>query len=346
MLKTLLFPTTIPQQHTIRQLLLFFDEVFQYAPAEDSIAPQKALENFHHYAPVPFAERLDAFQRLFNSIKKNRAEYYGGGLSQLSQKAAIDLDEAAVWQLIKTLSPKEVQSKSYETLDQARLFLKLAEIFDQEEHEIRQELSTISHKNRALLEELKGELEELEEIDLHLPPSPTAAASPEMLTRAWGHLFLADRQAADFWILTTSRETFEYVSDHASPLINHTPENLLSLHIPDITAYSEDIFTGKHAEWKKNLRDLCKSFEEKLHEAALKGCSPNNSLAPALMSWNEHTRKHFAGSSNAMQIDFYLFPQTLRQLFMKIVKTGSLQEPESTASAHAIIAVLQPAPEG
>ena len=160
---SLILPNTIPDETTIRQLLLFSGSIFQFAPAEDSIN-NEVITKFHnkfiHYAPVPFGDSLESFQNFFNDLTSHRAEYYSGALSHLSAGISTDIDESSVWQLIHSFAKQtSSEEESAQTLMHARLLLKLAEIHDIEESEINAAISEVDSQVNQVMSELKNERE-------------------------------------------------------------------------------------------------------------------------------------------------------------------------------------------
>jgi hypothetical protein len=227
-------PSTIPEEAAIRQLLLFSDAVFQYAPAEDSVktATASAFNNdYTHYPPAPLADKLETFQKFFKDLTAHRAEYYAGGLSHLSSGLVTDVDESSVWRLINQLAEATASQLQAETLMHARLLLKLAEIQHREENEINAALSAVDSQMDQIFSELQNE--EGKQIDEVLPVETHPKNNNQLqLLKAWFHLFGADQTTNTYAVIATDYETYNTLNEYASTLISPQQNILCRLVIP------------------------------------------------------------------------------------------------------------------
>jgi len=344
---TLILPDTIPQEDSLRQLLLYFETIFLYAPAEDipEGLPVEFRRLYRHYAPVPFGEALQNFQQLIRDMTGNRAEYYGGGLSAMSAKVNA-VDEESVWRLIARLSPQAVHDTRHETLLQARLLLRLAEVRDQEEKEIERTLAEIEGKSQSMLH---GLTEEDEEEDIELPALAPAdrQQSDDALQkrlRAWAHLFLADERMANHWLIGTTPEVLAILADYASNTMNVGPNRLLSLPLPVasvVMGLPPETYLQERRAWRQEASACLAALAVGLKGAATTGAfKDGESLREQLTLWQQKIPAW--GGEPRATLDLYLLPVSLAGIFAKIAKV-SVPESGIAALPYGLVAVIRPA---
>ena len=323
----LLPPITIPEDRLLRQLMLFFDEIFLYAASEDGCDDNLYTQNhlLKHYAPLPFAEDLEKFQNLIKDIKKNRAEYYSGGLFSMSA-AANHLDENAVWQLVTDiLSPESKDDKHAKIMLEARLILRLAEIATSEEEEISIELDKANLLAESLLDELKNK-------ETHTTNTPRLSSAVAMnipkLIRAWAYLFLSDKEVKQPWIVTTaSLDVFEMLADYYSVNLNEQPEKICSMTLPEFSMNdTASEYLDKRDEFRKSsvADDGCRNavlddFENLLKQASWEGVD-RLALKKVETSWQEMAAP-LNEDANYQKVNFYLFQGvSLPEIFSRVTK--------------------------
>lgn len=343
---SLILPATIPQEESIRQLLLYFETIFLYSPTEDigEQLPAELRSLCCHYAPVPFGDGLHNFQELLRDMTTNRAEYYGGGLSALSTKASA-VDEESVWRLISRLSPQAANSAQHETLLQARLLLRLAEVRDQEEKEIERTLALIDGKSQAMLQGLtEGDEEESAEVPAlaALPDRQQSDDTLQKRLRAWAHLFLADNRMENHWLVSTTPEVLAILADHASRQMNEGPNRLLSLPLPgaSIMDLTPEAYLQERRAWRQETSACLAALAVGLKGAAATGTfGVGGSLGEQLAAC--HQKMPSWGDEPQARLDLYLLPVSLAWLFAKIAKVEA-QEAGSSILPHGLVAVIRP----
>ncbi len=350
-ISSFILPTTIPQKGALRQLLLFFDEIVMYAPAEDCIDPKnKIIDGLRHYAPIPFGSELDKFQQLIANILKSPAEYYGGGISALSSKLTTDLDESAVWRLINHLSPENAATnKEDETRFQARLLLKLSEVLKEKGDRIDLDLHSIESRSDTLMSKLRGEDSDREERKDKIIQGIKPATSDPRLLKAWSYLYITELEQKTSpndpttpWLISPSLEDFEYISDHASSLLNDSPKRLFSLELPSssINDLSDDEY--KKLRNKFLATNLTREpILETLWQAAQTGKFPlGEQFNDHLKDWGNAIFSHHNNHQPFSTLEFYLLPASLPEIFCRITKT-SLPQTTITYPAHGIAAIFR-----
>jgi len=343
---TLILPDTIPQEDSLRQLLLYFETIFLYSPMED--IPERLPLEFRslcrHYAPVPFGEALQNFQQLIRDMTANRAEYYGCGLSAISAKANA-VDEESVWRLISRLSPQAANNARHETLLQARLLLSLAEVRDREEKEIELTLAEIDGKGQSMLH---GLTEEDEEEDVEMPSfsSEDRQQSDEALEkrlRAWAHLFLADERMGNHWLVSTTPTVLAILADYASTQMNVGPNRLLSLPLPGaaVMSLTPAAYLRERREWRQETSASLAALAVGLKGAATTGAFiGGEAIREQFITY--HQKMPSWGGEPQATLDLYLLPVSLTGLFAKIAKVP-VPESGTPLLPYGLVAVIRPA---
>lgn len=342
-LSPLIVPATIAQEDIIRQLLLYCDTVFLYAPAENSHLdlPTELNPLCQQYAPVPFNELLTNFDQLIREMTTHRSEYYGGRLSSLSAQTSA-VDEESVWRLIKRLNPGTINTAQQETLFQARLLLKLAEIRDQEEQDIVRTLASLDSQNLALLHGLTaGEDDDAAEIGSllqHNQQQPEDYLNNRL--KAWANLFLADPRMEDHWLLAAPQNILAVLTDYATTRINESPTLILSLPLPQtslIMALSPAQYLDQRSAWQTATNECLALVRSAITTAAQTG----DLIDRAALEQELHSQikqLNNWGKSEQESLDFWLLPLSLPRLFAKIARKT---EPSTTAQTlgHCVVAV-------
>lgn len=342
---TLIVPATIAQEDVIRQLLLYFEQVFLYTPTENNQQnlPPELNDLCQQYAPAPFGEFLTNFEKLIDDMTHNRAEYYGGGLSSLSSKARNTIDEESVWRLIKRLSSGTTNTAQQETLFQARLLLKLAEIRDQEEQEITQSLSSLDAQDQAMLRGLTyGEEEDTAELGVMASDNNQYPRGDSLDKRlqAWAHLFLADPRMEHHWLLAATPDVLSVLTDHATTSIDQKPALIISLPLPRASlmmGLSPAQYCVERSTWQAATAKCQSGVRTAVTSAATTGNLVESSAIEQEINSHLKQFKNW-GTSEQDSLDFWLLPLSLPRLFAKICRRP---EPPTTTEtmAHCVVAV-------
>lgn len=341
---TLILAATIAQEEAIRQLLLYFDRVFLYSPTEEvkSLLPPAFATLCLHQAPAPLGDGLAGFRQLLSDMTRHRSEYYGGGLSKISQ--ATQVDEESVWRLISRLAPQTATPGPEGAMMQARLLLALAEVRDQEEREIEETLTRIAGQGHSLLQGLthEGDDEDEEELALLLADHDRSQASDTLEKRlwAWAHLFLTDPRRTEHWLVTTTPEVMAILAEITTTRIDESPHRLLSLPLAGnaIMAPTAEAYLQERAAWRQTAAPCLTALA-----AALKGAARSGSTGPLdslQAEWNSCRRGSLPwGEQAGAALDLYLLPLSLPDLMAKLAKRPA---PVSDAAPlpHAVVAVL------
>ena len=386
LLSALLFPQTEPSVHDIGRLLFFFNTLSYYLPTESTTGDSYDHNLFKNlcngYVPAPLHKDLTRFNRLVREMENSRpddlARLFSSAISPLATGQIRDKDEASTGNVLSALQKddaKEAQAQHKERLWQARLILKLAEIHDRREIEVRKGLARVSSDEQKIFASLEGLSEEEDPDDPALFPDQETVGHPNgtveypenyslggssmllsLRIKAWAELFLADPSPnLPFSIVTTSPESGNIILDGYENSWRKTPQKLFSLSIPT----SPGLGTSESADRKyfsnRNKLHLAakeelKYFESFLRETAVsQDSSSDKDLGRRieqehLEAWEEKIKLDFPRSESGYQkLDFYCFPgistAALLQRLFHLEPTVSVNEQGYSNSILAILHV-------
>lgn len=349
-LTALYFPDTALTTQAVYQELLFFEKILFYQPVEvdQEANTPKNQDLCSGYPPVPFKEDLDRFKALLRDLKGHAGEFYSGQLSSMALEYMESRDGSEVKNLIssitKTQDSTEQEIKTYETLWQSRLLLKLAEIMAKEEKELQNELSAIAQKEELLFDTLKGDPELARSLRPQTScPNPLPVKSGIIL-KAWGQLFLADKKETPWILATGDSEYGESFFEASEALSGQWPVRLCRIPLP----YTEGLDIGSYItnrnQFKKDGEKTLESFARLLKETALSGQQQSTIKDWAGMAANLTRLVADSGAwgqpslpANQPHLEIYLCNQPLHKLlahFCHSTTVTTANEPE-----HAIIAI-------
>lgn len=379
----LLFPETVPAVDLTAKLLLFFNSISYYLPTEYNESNSREQNFFTDlctgYTPVPLNEDLERFKRLLREMENCRsddlARLFSSARSPIATGQIRDQDESSSGSVLTSLH-KDTGNKSRvqhkERLWQARLILKLAEMLDRRENEIRQGLDRISSAEQKVFASLEGmdktgqdDLEEYPDLaqltknhkKADYPGNYSAGGSAPLISirlKAWAELFLADSSMDRPAILVTGNSNSgSTMLDSYENIFRRAPHKLFSLTIPGLVG----VAAGKSAHelyisGRNKLRlaggELLQYFENFLGETAVLQGLPAGKETVSMIEpgpvadWDRIIKIEFADHEAGLQkLDFYCFPgiapaSLLQKLFhLEPTVTGS-EHPQTTS----ILAIL------
>ena len=385
LLSPLLFPQTEPFVRDIGNLLFFFNSLSYYIPTESDAEDNYEQNLFQNictgYAPAPLGEDLTRFNRLVCEMENSRPEdltrLFSSAISPIATGQIRDKDESSAGSVLSALQKdtvKKAQVQHKERLWQARLILKLAEMLDKKEIEVRKGLAQVSFDERKIFASLEG-LTETE------PGDPTQLPAPEKLmhlkdkvkypedysmgasallaplrVKAWAELFLADSSPIrSSVIVTTSPDSGSILLDGYENTWRKTPQKLFSISIPTFPDLGNNESANKqYISIRNKLRlaakEELKYFESFLTETAVIQDTSSDiysglSIQPEyIAAWVEKIKLEFHGPTAGYQmLDFYCFPgislTTLLQRLFHLEPTISVNEHGDATSILAILHV-------
>jgi hypothetical protein len=353
----LIFPDTEPSPHAVAKILIFFDALSYYLPTESNGADSSIIKKLcTGYTPAPLGDDLSRFNRLLRELESSRPEEFSRLFSAAKVPVATgevrDQDEtsaANVYSALQQDAEINTSTQHKERLWQARLVLKLAEILDKSEVEVRRGLAQISSAEHNVFASLEGhvgaetdDLAELNSLDKYpqqqseknLQDEHTPGASGLLIPlriKAWAELYLADPSEQLPGILTTANsESGAILFDGYENTWRREPIKLFSLPLPAISLTdTEEALANYHVSrnaFREALQENLEYFARFLQETAnlaepVIDIQKEISLhAENVAAWEGKIKVHFPGTeSDCKKLDFYCFPGTsITNLFQRL----------------------------
>lgn len=349
-LTALYFPDTAITTQAVYQELLFFEKILFYQPVEvdQEANSSEGLDLCSGYPPVPFKEDLDRFKALLRDLKGHEGEFYSGQLSSMALEYMESRDGSEVKGLIssitKTKDTTEQETKTYETLWQSRLLLKLAEIMAKEERDLQNELSAIAQKEELLFDVLKGDPELTKSLRPQTSCPTPLPVRPEIILKAWGQLFLADKKETPWILATGDSEYGESFFEASEALSGQRPVRLCRTPLPYTEGLDIDSYTTKRNHFRKvgekTLGAFARLLEETVHsgqqESTLKGWAGMAAELTRLVA-DSGTWSQPSLPATQPHLEIYLCNQSLHKLLAHFCRSKA--ETTAIEPEHGIIAI-------
>ena len=381
----LIFPETAPSPHGMAKLLVFFDSLAYYLPTEAD-GPNSRQSNFFTnlctgYAPAPLGNDLSRFNRLLRELESSRPDeitrLFAAAKTPGAAGQVRDQEETSAAGLYSALNQEagaKAAIRHKERLWQARLILKLAEMLDRREAEVRQGLAQISSVEQKLFASLEGlgqaETDDPAELssgpdkllrsksDGILLDEPAPAASGLLIPlrlKAWAELYLADSSDPHPMILATvSPESGGLLLDGFENTCRCEPKKLFSLAIPalhpaDLNKTPDTYLAARHS-FRAAAYENLEYFAGFLREtAASVGAAPDSrqeipKLTENISAWEEQINAHFPGpGKNIPKLDFYCFPGiSLAELLQHLFHLEGPAAANKHERPAGLLAILSP----
>jgi hypothetical protein len=377
-----LFPETVPSPQALAKLLIFFNHLFYYQPTEAAGNQNRPAALFTNlctgYTPAPLGNDLSRFNRLLREMESSKPEEFSRLFSVARTPVVTgqtrDQDEttaARVYSALHQDGTARNSARLKEYLWQARLVLKLAEMLDRKETEIRQGLAQISSAEEKLFASLEGlgdaEAEELAELRgpvkpkepgaEALPPVPPLSGTSGPLlalrTKAWAQLYLAGSPAPLPMILVAGNpESGSFLLDAYENTWGRVPQKLFSLPIPDFSAAgieeTRDQFLASRNAFRRAAQDHLEYITKFLREtASLSLAAPKaqvtfSALGENISAWEVKTEHHFPlPGAGLTKLAFYSFPCTsFTELFLRLFRLEEIAVPTKQEHPTGLLAIL------
>ncbi len=273
-LNALAFPQTYLSGNFVRESLLFFERLLFYQPCEGpangnfDLFREKGLVT--GYVPLPLGEDYGLFLKVIKDLKAHKDEYHAAYMQSLNLDGLKDHDETSTWslraKLLKVGTPQTFREQK--PLWQERIFLRLAEIFDKEDEELRRQLLSVEVREAQLIKDLAGEDELEEELPQYNPmgmEDTTSSFGLEQRLKYWGRLFLADPQKRDHYILLTNlKEAQLILADIADKFFKRTSIPVLSLVLPSLETMEDADFVVRYEAFRRSAQKIITAIETDL----------------------------------------------------------------------------------
>jgi hypothetical protein len=379
----LILPDTEPSIHDIAKLLFFFNSLTYYLATEtDTESPigEKLFKNCcTGYAPAPLHEDLNRFKRLLSEMENGRpddfARLFSSEQSPIATGQIRDRDESSADSVVSALHNDDDKKKhaSYrERLWQARLILKLAEMFDKKVREVTQGLARISKDEQKIFASLEGlngtetagteqslDFEKLGQPEKKTEnyadhPSTGPSTLVPIRLKAWTELFLADSSPdRPFILVTPSPECGSTILDRYENICDSQPQKLFSLSVPTVPGlgFSDSTYehyTASRKEFRLAAEDNLKHFGKFLRETALSTATSTDShkdmskLAEHIAAWEELIQVDFFDPATInRKLVFYSFPGiTPESLLQRLFHLESTVSDDNKGFTTSVLAIL------
>ncbi|WP_417914440.1 hypothetical protein [Candidatus Electronema sp. JM] len=233
-----IFPDVLPKDETLFPLVQLFAGLVYLAPAENDLPSQDTLPPLANellaqgllrcHCPAPLGADRERFFRLLADLRQRPGEHaalFVAGNSEPERQEDI----------ISAVRRQKTDIAEAERLWQARLLLKLGEVVERQEEEIRQSLRQIALREKELLRVLR---DEQSAVPLHAAPTtqPDSRRS-KLLLKAWQTLLASGPLLTNVFV-TADREAFAAVIEASEAELRQTV-NLLLPALPAGVAVAE-----------------------------------------------------------------------------------------------------------
>jgi hypothetical protein len=371
----LFFPDTTKLPETAAGLLLMFEKISYYLPAEPEPAAVGESDLFcelglyQGYAPAPLGDDLDRFDRTIRELQTNLYDYAerlkGLSVASLTAKRSPDNDETSVSSLVSAILTNQgptteklssTAARERNQLWQARIVLKLAESYDREKEEVNARLAKLSHSENRILASLAGD-----DTDERLDKIPTVSGE-ELRTKtdplrqrikAWSRLFLADsennRTHAPYILSTTRLDVVEILFDAYEERCKQPPGILFSIPLPGLQGMTGDEFVSSCDAFRTDAQNIVAHVQKLLMDTAsgIMPCPAGKSedVDPDwLTTWAKKLERHFpSADSNHGRLTVYCLDDTsLADLLTHGLQTAKSDKPAPGRYPTGLIALLDP----
>ncbi len=263
-----IFPDILPKDETLFPLVQLFAELVYLAPAENDLPWQDALPPLANevlaqgllrcHCPAPLGADRERFFRLLAELRQRPGEHaalFVAGNSEPERQEEI----------ISAVRRQKTDIVVAERLWQARLLLKLGEIVERQEEEIRQSLRRIALREKELLRVLRDEQPAAPLLHNATTAQPDNRRS-RLLLKAWQTLLASGPLLTNIFV-TADREAFAAVIEASESELRQTVSLLLpALPAGGAVAEQRSRFQQATAELRN---DLPAAVNQELWEAVL-----------------------------------------------------------------------------
>jgi hypothetical protein len=380
----IIFPETEPSNHIMVKFLLFFNTLSYYLPIEPEGTESKDNGLFtplcSGYAPAPLGEDISRFSRLLREMETSRtdelARLFSAAMAPMATGEVMDKDEtssAGVYSALQRDPGTNTSIRHKERLWQARLMLKLAELLDRREEEVRQGLAQVSSVERKVFASLEGLSEAKADSPAELSGSAKLQAQKDddilpdetslgtsgllipMRLKAWAQLYLQDSSDQRPLILATaSSESGSILLEGYENAWHRDLEKLFSLPIPDVFLADRKVMRDEYLatrkifreDTKKNLEYFAKLLQKtsSISESTQYHKEDHSLLADNVSAWEKKLAAHYpARKTGFKKLDFFCFPGIpFTELFQRVFHLEKPVQADILEQPTALLAILKP----
>jgi len=307
-----IFPDTMVRAEVLFPLVQVFEPVVYLRPVENDLPVTAELSSLcremvvldlvRFDCPAPLLDNRDRFVRLVHDLQHRRDDYAGQlshlSLAGLGNSGQTETKTSIISTLLKqTGIQNEEDEQRAMILWQARLLLKLGEIFDREQKDLQENLERISVREKGLLDELRKDNEQ--------PFSKITTASSEktdsqlrLRLKAWSRLFgLGSHPITASVFITTSRDAFDLISEHYESVHEKHPQKILTLLLSG--GHENDTFAEQRTAFRDDASDLVAAVHRLLENPETLNEEDQSALNGPESRWTALLEHHYPAAENS-----------------------------------------------
>ncbi len=343
----LYFPGTSPSRFVVEALLLVHETVCWYQPVEGlpmgelELMAQRGL--VQAIVPASFGDDRQRFELTVRDLLAQGQAYQGAYLAAMAAAAEPGRSTPG-WEIVAGLSDRSATVD--QGLWQARLFLQLQAVLDQQEREISQGLAALAEEKIALLSLLQGK-EKMRPAARTARPASLSPSRTTQLVRAWTRLFFAAQSAERPLLLATDQEgAAALLLSDCEKFFKKSSQPVLELVLPELAGLAMDDFFGRLETFRQQAAPVLLELRRVLLSMAVE---PGDELpaAPRLSGlatrWREKVSAHFGPVSDgaAVLVCHRLPGVSLTRLMAAQNPLGDGSLPASQEPASGLLAVVE-----
>ena len=361
---TLLFPDTTICKDRLYPLLLFFAPIQILQPVEP--APDNGVrdgcDSFMEHAlcqghtPVPLGKNRERFLHLIKDIRERKDDYSAqlasltmAAMSATTAHTGGELKHEIVSSLLSAHSVIHSSSDDETALWQSRLILAIAEILDNDEEELTQQLTQLDNQELQMLRSLQGSdhPDEGDPIaDLVRMRETIASRRPRNEKKrfeAWLRLMRLSPPDFPLLWLASSQDSADQIINRFEKHSDATAIPVLKLPFPGHIRVSTRYIIEQISQFRKTASVIIEGIKNELDSLArLEGYDPSDdrTLLPGTRDWGEEWQavldNHFPASSHGRaHVTIYILPDS------PIENLLSFQN-NQTPYKHGLLAIARP----
>ncbi|HEB49332.1 MAG TPA: hypothetical protein ENI89_01870 [Desulfobulbus sp.] len=343
-----IFPDTVPRDDVLFPLVQVFDHIV-YCQAVENMGPEdmnlsalgeelvrKQLCIF--FAPAPLGENRERFLALIRDLRSRRDDY----ASQLGNLSLAGLGQplpgrqetgsSIISSLLRSSGIEEKSKQERELLLwQARLVLQLAEIYDEEQARVEQELEKISSLQDSLFAELREETGEDFPLTRKLHAISTLTDNQLSLRlKAWTRLYFlgtCEPDPPDLYV-TTGRDGLDRLEEQYERRTGSAPKQLGRIALPGRPLPAADPVEQRD-RFRDQVRELLAGLTDLVTEPAAAEAAARDRFPADHSPWAETLEQVYpAPACGRRVLELVHFPDLSdRELFLETFarEPGTLQ---------------------
>ncbi len=319
-----IFPDTMPEAEILFPLVQVFEPIVYLRPVENDPPAGEDLsslcremidqELIRFSCPAPLTENRDRFLQLVHDLQQRRDDYAGQlghlSLAGLGRGGKTESKTSIISTLLKqTGIQSEQDEQQIMVLWQARVVLKLAEIFDREQRELQAGLERISDRENGLLHELREEGNQPFSLTRSLENAAGRTDGQlRQRLKAWSRLFaLGTEQIPASTFITTSRDAIDLLLEQYGLEQETLPRALLELQLPG--GHTGDTATEQRAAFQEDGAGLIKNLQELLQHPGNVNKQIHTALNGLHSEWADLLEHHYPARENSRcTLTLYFLP--------------------------------------